>query len=537
MKAFEFLQEALLKEVLTESTVGEDKLPKLKQHVVSYLKKKTKKQIAALPFIDQFKNKYEKGWGFRIVLGQKAESIRFNWSNASKIGTSSTLTSFDYWTGKEPGQNPEPSYHVKLDGNMSLVKILPMIASVINNPELLNSKTLLLPLTESFDENEDIDDLVIALMESTNAFTSLVNSLADMISTKNNAGNYPNKGDFHRIGKSAGVKLFASISDIAPEYIEKKGVSLVFNGTADQFVEVVTTNESKIASDFGGGTVSRGSGGREKIFTSSGFSETVDEAERESFEEQIRDLEGLVPLVISGATNALFVAGRGGVGKTFNVEKSLNDAGLTDGDGYYKVTGDISEAGLYTYLFQHKDDIILFDDSDGVFKSQVSRNLIKAATDTKAKRKLSWLKKASFIELYPEDHEFWTSAAAADGDDGEGDNTGDKAPQTFTFTGRIIFISNLPRDKLDPDGALRTRGFLIDINPTEKEVWDFIEKIMNHIELPSGLSLGPKERAEVVEVLKKYQKPGDPANIRKAVRGFAIRAALPNGWESKLKYA
>jgi hypothetical protein len=108
--------------------------------------------------------------------------------------------------------------------------------------------------------------------------------------------------------------------------------------------------------------------------------------------------------------------------------------------------------------------------------------------------------------------------------------------QSFTFTGRILFISNLPRDVLDPDGALRTRGVLIDINPTEEEVWDFIEKIMDSIELPNNLRLDHAGRVEVVTELKQLQKAGDPANIRKAVRGFAVRASAPTKWKNLIKY-
>ncbi len=39
--------------------------------------------------------------------------------------------------------------------------------------------------------------------------------------------------------------------------------------------------------------------------------------------------------------------------------------------------------------------------------------------------------------------------------DGEESDYGDTLPRYFDFTGKIIFISNLPLDKLDPDGALR----------------------------------------------------------------------------------
>ena len=38
-------------------------------------------------------------------------------------------------------------------------------------------------------------------------------------------------------------------------------------------------------------------------------------------------------------------------------------------------------------------------------------------------------------------------------------------PAYFDFAGRVIFISNLAKDKADPDGAIRSRSILIDVNP------------------------------------------------------------------------
>lgn len=541
----ELMSQTLLQQALNESLIGEDKMPKLSQLVVSYLKRKTGKPIEAMPFLDQWKNKNGRGWGFRIVFGSKSESVRFNWETISKVSTSGSLVSIDYWTGMEPKQNPEPAKTVILDKNMSMVKVLPMVAEIMNDPSILNNESILLPLVK-LTENEDADlaeieaDFsVYGIAESvgiSTAFDRLVDEITDFVDRNSKAGKQAKKGDFYSKGKSSGNKLFDMIAEYAPDKIEKAGVSLVFTGNGDDLKAVIESNRQAFASSFGGGVVKRGGSGSEYINNDNGLTSMVEEAERIAFEQQLSDLEDLVALVVSGATNALFAAGRGGVGKTFNVEKALNEMGLQDGSGYYKVTGDISEPGLYTYLWEHRNDIILFDDADGVFKSQVSRNMIKAATDTKAKRKLFWLKKSSFIELEDENSDFWKSAAAAEGDDGKGGDVSGKAPQSFTFTGRILFISNLPRDVLDPDGALRTRGVLIDINPTEEEVWDFIEKIMDSIELPNNLRLDHAGRVEVVTELKQIQKAGDPANIRKAVRGFAVRASAPTKWKNLIKY-
>lgn len=198
-------------------------------------------------------------------------------------------------------------------------------------------------------------------------------------------------------------------------------------------------------------------------------------------------------------------------GKTHTVEKVLHAAGLRDGKGYFKNTGSASAAGMYSLLFRYKDKIILFDDSDDALKDQESRNLIKAATDTKKSRKLVWNKMGKNV-VDPDDD--LTDEEILDQN---------LIPRHFEFTGRIIFISNLSMDKLDPDGAIRTRSFMIDINPTEMEVYDFMEKIADDIKLEDGLSLSSAQRKNVVNLLRKG-KSKQTANFRKLSRGLNMAA-------------
>jgi hypothetical protein len=105
-------------------------------------------------------------------------------------------------------------------------------------------------------------------------------------------------------------------------------------------------------------------------------------------------------------------------------------------------------------------------------------------------------------------------------------------PKYFNFEGKIIFISNLNKNKLDPDGALRTRAFLVDVDPTNEDVANFMKKICNTLPLEDGLSLTEEERLEVVDVIV---KTGKELNLRKLVRGLNIRAAGMPDWEGLIK--
>ncbi len=137
-------------------------------------------------------------------------------------------------------------------------------------------------------------------------------------------------------------------------------------------------------------SISVKAGKQEKVYTKQ--SEHIEvNLPRIAYASQIKNLKSLVSAVaIKGVSNALFVAGRGGTGKTFNVEQTLQKAGLQDGEGYFLNTTSDSAAGMYKTMYQNRrpKDIILFDDADSIFKDQEGRNILKTATDTKPKRKM-----------------------------------------------------------------------------------------------------------------------------------------------------
>ena len=165
-------------------------------------------------------------------------------------------------------------------------------------------------------------------------------------------------------------------------------------------------------------------------------------------------LEQMVTMIADGTMPSCVITGEGGLGKSYTVLKSLETAGLsniTDLSNFgigakvnksksYKIIKGFSTAkGLYRTLFENNGMTIVFDDCDSVLKDDVARNLLKGALDSFSKRYISW----------------------------NADMRDDDLPRSFEFTGRIIFVSNMPLDKIDQ--AIRTRSMVVDLAMTESQ--------------------------------------------------------------------
>lgn len=213
---------------------------------------------------------------------------------------------------------------------------------------------------------------------------------------------------------------------------------------------------------------------------------------------------------------------------TFNVEKTLSEMGLEDGAGYFKNTSSGSPAGLYRTLFMNKTGIVVLDDCDTIVNTQEGRNLLKAALDTKKRRKIVWGKSSSW--LFDPSDEYEMEAAEQAVQAGE---EPEKFPKYFDFEGRVILISNLSIDQLDPDGALSTRGFVLTLDPTKQEVAGYMKKILPNIPVEGTLSI--EDREAVLELIIKQE---GSANIRKLVRGLNMAASgVPNWQRIVARYA
>jgi len=484
--------------VLSEAVSISD-MQRVGRLISSYFSRKLRTDLMRLPGGEEYFNETGSGFGVRFFMKKpvnKFDSIRFNWRNKSI--NSAAVDSVDLFS---KGKNV---YNIAFDQNTSLVKILPFLFEFIKKPK--KGYVTIMPeesLSEAGDDNPIMkinNYLVSNDVKQPLAKGTLYNMIKD---------------NLRDVKPSTAIKLFDAIKKTNPQLIVGTGRS--------QKMKIGGGALAKIADDvfdemFVRAKVTSGSS-KETYKSTDPKAEQMDNMglERLSFEQQVEDMKEAVRLLFRNVTNAVFIGGRGGIGKTHNVEDTLSELGLKDGAGYFKNAGSISAAGLYRTLFRNRNELILFDDSDNVFGDQEARNILKGATDTKPVRKIAWSKQSS--DIVPADD-------FSDEDEEKG-----LFPSFFEFTGKIIFISNLDTDKLDPDGALRTRGILMEIDPSDQEVYDFMRKRVNDFDIAEGLTLTEEQRLEVVDVLE--ANPAKSPNFRTLVRALNMRAGASSGFDWK----
>lgn len=472
--------------------------------VLKYLRKKLGNKVYLYPVPERFiPSGGSEMTGIRFFLGSN-KSVRFNWKTTIDAGKG--LLSMDYWDGSKLPQ-PNPSEHIKFDEAQSLSTVLPFVVDFLEGKVEKSGIYVTESVAPEFnlvlDFRTDLTEAAYTSGELSKTVSNIINALKNNVQLGDQYKAGGNKRYGPRWDKASG-----EMRRIYPDLFKKQGVKIIID-TAD----VSKIDPSKILAAISEGpdavafTVSNG--GKEEHVVD-GTSEA--DVDRMNYEEQLDSLKSGMKLLMSNATNSMWVGGRGGTGKTQTVEDMLHDAGKTDGDGYFKITGSATPTGIYRILYTHRKDIILFDDSDSALNDQEGRNLFKAASDTKKVRKVSWMKGGkNFVD-------------PADFDEESGDE--DVLPRYFDFTGKIIFISNMPLAKLDPDGALRTRGFVMNVDPTNEEIYDFMMKIVDKIPLDVNYPLSKDARMEVVDVLKARKITEKSANLRSLVRGLNVRAGI-----------
>ncbi len=483
---------------LHESAIGGDKAHLAMDKMATYIGRKLGVKLIKIPGVEHYHNSDDHGYGYRYVISGSTHCIRFNWKTEPRAGETAVIQSIDVFTGKH-----DPSFSIHAKG-ISLVKTLPALISILKSPTL--GRVTVFPVSEKEALTEQV------LKEAKRDDFTAEEAVSDFLKQLT-YGNSMTRSEFIGRYHIVHVGIFDTVfSELKDQFeIEGKRVKLKSGAKVDSLKDSILSR---------GGVIEVTKGGTKEIYLKTRQEEEVEQKspDRVPFADTLEHLEGLVTGIVKGAFNALFVAGKGGTGKTQTVEATLEAHGLRDGDGYFKNTGSASAAGVYTLLYHHRNDIILFDDSDGALADQDARNLIKAATDTKKKRKMVWNKKSSFIfDPDQEDPEAYEDDLSM-------------APKFFDFSGRIIFISNLPLNKLDPDGALRTRAFVINVDPTDEELFDHMEKILHDIRLEDGLTLSKEQRQGVLTVVKKSKRKGD-VSLRKLVRALNLAASGAPNWE------
>ncbi len=212
-------------------------------------------------------------------------------------------------------------------------------------------------------------------------------------------------------------------------------------------------------------------------------------------------LNDLTTMVVNGATPSIIVCGQGGLGKSHSVTKTIEDNNL-ESDEYVFFKGYSTARGLYNTLYDNNGKLIVFDDCDSVLDDKVAVNILKSALDSYDKRTISWMSKVSKSDEYP---------------------------QHFDFTGRIIFISNKAKEKIDE--AILTRSLTVDLTMTPDDKITRMNAILPNI-LPEYDMDIKQDALGFLETVKEEVS----LNMRMLIMVAKMRLMYPETWRNLATY-
>jgi len=159
-------------------------------------------------------------------------------------------------------------------------------------------------------------------------------------------------------------------------------------------------------------------------------------------EQKFYILREYVKMVCSGNVNGLITQGEAGVGKSYNILKTLRESGKE----FVYCTGFTTPLELYNYLYENRFKIVFFDDTKNIFKSEAGLEILKAALYSPAGKRL--VRYSS-------------------------NTTKLKAPREFIFEGGIIVAINDLKEKHNEDlKAVVDRVLYYEVN------FNYEEKLM-----------------------------------------------------------
>lgn len=237
-------------------------------------------------------------------------------------------------------------------------------------------------------------------------------------------------------------------------------------------------------------------------------------------EERFDILTQMSKAAISGDIRALIVSGPPGVGKSHGVETEIEKAQLFDKVAGRKlksevIKGSATAIGLYQMLYKFSDRncVLVFDDCDSILFDDVCLNLLKGALDSGKKRKISWMAESRVLK-----------------DEG--------IPNTFTFNGSVIFITNLKFDQTkstklkDHLEALQSRCHYLDLTmDSSRDKWLWIKSKALKGELFADYDFGDETRDEIVDFMWANASRLREMSLRMAVK-IADLAKMSTNWKS-----
>lgn len=243
----------------------------------------------------------------------------------------------------------------------------------------------------------------------------------------------------------------------------------------------------------------------------------------ERIRERFEILDEMTDAVANSIVRGLIISGPPGVGKSFGVEKILDEydamAKLAGKPPRTEVVkGSMTPIGLYQTLYMNSNagDIVVFDDCDSILFDEVCLNMLKAVLDSGKKRTISWKSESAALRR-------------------EG------IPDRFDFKGGVIFITNVNFENVrskkiqDHLEALMSRCHYIDLEmDSERDRFLRIEQIVKDGML-NEYNFGDEGNAEVINFMKDNANRLREISLRMVLKIADLKQMSEDKWEGLAK--
>jgi len=231
-------------------------------------------------------------------------------------------------------------------------------------------------------------------------------------------------------------------------------------------------------------------------------------------------LDQMTDAVANGVVRGLIVSGPPGVGKSFGVERILDEYEamhkLSGGKAPRTevVKGSMTPIGLFQTLYNNSQDgnILVFDDCDSILFDEVCLNMLKAVLDSGKKRTISWKSESNALRR-------------------EG------IPDRFDFKGGCIFITNVNFENVrskkiqDHLEALMSRCHYIDLEMDSIE--DRFLRINQIVKdgMLNEYDFGDEGEQEVVDFMVEKASRLREVSLRMVLKVADLKKMAPENWQ------
>jgi hypothetical protein len=244
--------------------------------------------------------------------------------------------------------------------------------------------------------------------------------------------------------------------------------------------------------------------------------------------ERFNVLDKLTLAAAKGTIRSLIVSGAPGVGKSFGINKMLEEYAESKRDTlksseerFVFVSGVMRPVALYMKFFEYsKNSVIVLDDVDSAFGDVDSINLLKSALDSSPKRTIHWGSQNPTLRALD-------------------------IPDSFEFTSSVIFVTNIniknvragDSKKVHLD-ALLSRSHYIDLTVhTPREKMLRIESVVLQNGMLDRYHLSGECKLDIMEFIRKNaDKFSEALSLRTVVKIADLAVAFPNAeWKAIAK--